>query len=105
MIIAFGIWSIVSLIFVLIGIISWRSDKTVGFFTGVEPPKVSDIKVFNHAVAKIWFVFAVALEFAGIPLLCEKQNSPIVLLMVITVPALIIVMIIVYLKVEMKYRE
>lgn len=103
--IGFAIWSIVAVFFLFIGISSWKSEKAVGFFTGVEPPKVTDVKAYNHAVGKIWFVSAILLEIAGIPLLFSEQNTAIVLLMIPVVIILIIAMVIVYLKVELKYRK
>jgi hypothetical protein len=75
MIIGFVIWSITSVIMLAIGIWSYRSDKPVGFFTGVNPPEVKDVKKYNHAVAILWFAYAILLELMGIPLLFLKQNS------------------------------
>lgn len=105
MIIGFAIWSIVAVIFLFIGISSWKSEKAAGFFTGLEPPKVTDIKAYNHAVGKIWFIFAILFEIAGMPLLFSEQNSAIILLMIPIVMILIIVMVIVYLRIELKYRK
>lgn len=103
--IAFIIWSICAGIFVLIGISTWRKKDEAGFFTGVKPPKMKDITAYNHAVAKIWFVFAALYELAGIPLGFIEQNSPIALLIVGIVVLLIIGMMIAYMKVEQKYRK
>ena len=104
MIIGFVIWTITAVLFLLIGISSWRSEKEVGFFTGVKPPKMKDVTAYNHAVAKIWFWFTGLFEIAGAPLLFIEQNSPVVLLMVIVVFLLIIGVVIAYLRVEAKYR-
>ena len=82
MIIAFGIWTIVALVFAGIGIGAGRSKKPVGFFTTVEPPKVTDVKKYNHAVSLLWIVVAVIFEAMGIPFLFLKQNSPFVFLIV-----------------------
>ena len=57
MIAAFLIWTVISLILLGIGILDWRSEKAVGFFTGVKPPEVTDIRKYNHTVAVLWFVF------------------------------------------------
>ncbi len=76
MLIGFFIWSIVALVFVGIGISVWRAKEPVGFFTGVEPPKVKNAKKYNHAVSILWFSYAVLLEILGLPLLFLKQNSP-----------------------------
>lgn len=104
MIIGFVVWTITAVLFLVIGISSWRSEKEVGFFTGVKPPKMKDVTAYNHAVAKIWFCFTGLFEIAGAPLLFIEQNSPVVLLMVIVVFLLIIGVVIAYLRVEAKYR-
>ncbi|MCH5255842.1 MAG: hypothetical protein J1D87_01060 [Lachnospiraceae bacterium] len=104
MIIGFVIWSIVSVIFLVIGISSWRSENEVGFFTGVNPPKMRDVTAYNHAVGKIWFWFAGLFEITGITFLFIEQNSPVALLMVVAVVLLVIGLIIAYLRVEAKYR-
>ena len=102
--IAFMIWTIVSGIFLMIGLSCWKSKKEVGFFTGVKPPKMKDVVAYNHAVAKIWFVFAAVLETTGIPLLFIQQNSPFALLLVGEMMILVIAVMIVYIRVEKKYR-
>ena len=43
-IIAFVIWSIVALVFVALSIMCYKSKEPVGFFTGVKPPEVTDVK-------------------------------------------------------------
>ncbi|MGN0435565.1 MAG: hypothetical protein ACI4D8_02925, partial [Wujia sp.] len=105
MIIAFVIWSLVAIIFLMIGISSYRSKVEVGFFNGVKPKKMKDVAAYNHAVAKIWFFFAAAFEIIGIPLLFIEQNSPVALIMVLLTIWLIIGIIIAYLKVEQKYKD
>ena len=52
------IWSAVALLIVGVGIWSWKSPKAIGFFAGVEPPKVKDVQKYNRAVACLWFVYA-----------------------------------------------
>ena len=73
--VAFIIWSIVASLFVVIGIVNWRSKTEVGFFTGVKPGKKKDIVGYNHAVAKIWFFYAAVLEMIGLPFVFIPQNS------------------------------
>lgn len=105
MIIAFIIWSIVSLIFLSVGITSWKAKEPVGFFTGVKPAKMEDNAAYNRTVAKIWFAFAGVLEVIGIPMLFLEQNSPAVVLIVFAVIVLVIVSMVVYMSVEKKYKE
>ena len=100
---AFIIWSVVCVLFLGIGIWAWRAKEPVGFFTGVKAPEVKNVKKYNHAVAKIWFVFAVLLELCGIPFLFLEQNSAGFLFVIFGVMALVIAVMIVYMHVERKY--
>lgn len=101
----FIIWSVVAIIFVFIGVSAWKSKQEVGFFTFSKPVKMNDIVKYNHAVGKLWFSFAMILEVIGIPALFAEQNSPIFILMVLEVIILVIAIIIIYLKIEKKYRK
>ncbi len=105
MIIGFGIWTVCACIFLIIGITTWNSQKETGFFTGVKPNQMKDVKAYNHAVAKIWFVFAILFELLGMPFLFFEQNSPIFLLSGIGTMFLVIGIIIAYMRIEAKYRK
>ena len=74
MIVGFLIWSIIAILLTGIGIWTWNSKGAAGFFAGVKPPEVKDIKKYNHAVAILWFAYAIVFELFGIPLLFYKQN-------------------------------
>lgn len=104
MIIAFVIWSVVAVIFLAIGVSAWKAKEPIGFFTFVDPPKVKDVKRYNHAVAKLWFAAAIIFEVLGVPMLGLKQNSPQTIFMILGVVALVIAMVIVYTRVEAKYK-
>lgn len=103
-IMAFIIWAIVALIFVFVGIYAWNAKEPVGFFTFQKPPEVSDVKGYNHAVAKLWFAFATVMVLLGLPLL-TGQNSPYVIISVFGMMFGVIGMIVAYLKVEKKYKR
>ena len=104
MIIAFVIWSVVAVIFFTVGVSAWQSKEAVGFFTFVNPPKVKDTKQYNHAVAKLWFAAAFIFEILGIPFLWLKQNSPLTIFIILGVVILVIAMMIIYARVEAKYK-
>lgn len=105
MIEGFVIWSIVASIYIFIGIGAWRSKQEVGFFTFSKPAKMKDVVKYNHAVGKLWFAFAAVLEALGIPFLFAKQNSPIFVFVVLGVVILVIALIVIYLRIEKKYRK
>ncbi len=105
MIIAFIIWSIVAVLFLGIGISVRKSKEAVGFFTFVKPPVVTDVAKYNRSVSMLWVVVAVILEIIGIPLLFLEQNSPMFIPMTLGVVALVIGMMIVYSRIEAKYKR
>lgn len=105
MVVGFIIWSVVAIIFMIIGISAWKSKQEVGFFTFSKPPKMNDVIKYNHAVSKLWFSFAAILEVIGIPLLFVEQNSPIAILIIFEVMILVIAIIIIYLRIEKKHRQ
>ena len=49
--IGFIIWSLITLILVGIGIWAWNAKEAAGFFAGIKPPKVKDIKKYNSSIA------------------------------------------------------
>lgn len=104
MIIAFIIWSIVAVLFLGIGISGRKSKEAVGFFTFVKPPEVTDVSKYNRSVSSLWVIVAAIFEIIGIPLLFLEQNSPMFILVVFGVMALVIGMMIVYLRIQAKYR-
>lgn len=105
MILAFIIWSIAAIIFIIIGISAWNSEQAVGFFTFSKPPKVNNVEKYNHAVGKLWFWFASVLEIIGLPLLCFEQNSPFFIPVIFGVMLLTIAIMLIYIKIERKYRQ
>lgn len=105
MVMGFIIWSIGAIIFMMIGISAWKSRQEVGFFTFSKPPKMNDIVKYNHAVGKLWFSFATIFEVIGIPFLFAEQNSPIFIITIFEVMILVITIIIIYLRIEKKYRK
>lgn len=104
MMIGFMIWSIVTFIFLIIGISCFQSKEAVGFFTFVKPPVVKDVKSYNHSVSFLWFGAAVLFEMIGIPILFAEQNSPIFVILILAVVTLIIAMIITFFQIERKYK-
>ncbi len=105
MIIAFTIWTLVALFFVVIAISARKSKEPVGFFTGVKPPEVTDVKAYNRAVSTLWFVVAILLELMGVPFLFSEQNSVHFVFIMLLIMPLMIGMAVVYLQIEGKYKK
>ena len=104
MLVGFIIWTLITLIFVYIGITTRKSNMPVNLFTFGDVPKVNDIKGYNKAVSNLWLVFAILFEVVGVSLLFIKQNSPLVILIVLGVVFLVIGMMVTYTKIESKYK-
>ena len=105
MIAGFVIWSAIALMLLGIGIWSWVSKKAIGFFAGVEAPKVTDVRKYNRAAARLWFVYAVLFELLGIPFLFLSRNSAGFLLPVLGTAVLSIGLMIAYNRILGKYQQ
>lgn len=104
MIIGFVVWSIVAVILLGIGISCRKSEEAVGFFTFVKPPVVNDVERYNHALSILWMVAAGIFEVIGIPFLFLEQNSSLFVPVIFAVIIWVIAMMIVYGRIEGKYK-
>lgn len=95
-------WMLVSGIFEVIGIVSWRSEKAVGFWNISQQIQVSDIKKYNHAVAKMWFVFGGIFAVIGLAVLIDDSVG--IVGMVLGGMFWSIALMVVYTRIEKKYR-
>lgn len=105
MLIAFFIWTLGAIIFLLLGLTSLKSKRPVGFFNFTRTPEVVDIRAYNRAVAKLWLIFSVLLELIGLPLLFIEQNSPYFVFLMLAVFSLVLAMMVSYLSILSKYRR
>ncbi|MBR6019409.1 MAG: hypothetical protein IK055_04230 [Lachnospiraceae bacterium] len=105
MLAGFIVWSVVAVLLCGIGIWALKAKNAVGFFAGIKPPEVDDVKKYNHAVAKIWFVYAGIFELFGIPLLFLKQNPPLFVIPILGVVMASIGLAIAYTLIEAKHQK
>lgn len=104
-VIGFIVWCAVGCVFLCLAIVAWFSKKPVGFWANAQVFEPLDVKKYNHAVAKLFFVFGMVLTALGIPLLAG-QNSAWALLSVAGVLVESIVTMAVYaLVIEKKYKN
>lgn len=104
-IIAFIIWIMVSLVFVIIGIYDLRADEVVGFWSNGKRPEVmpENRKAYNRAVGILWIAFALVFMLLGLPLLAG-DNSPLIVITLLGSLADIVALMAVYvLVIEKKY--
>ena len=105
MIAGFIIWSLISIALLGIGVLTWRSRKPAGFFAGVNPPEVRDVRKYNHSVAVLWFVYAILFELLGLPFLFLKQNSAGFVWTVLGVAVISIALMIAYHRILTRYQQ
>ncbi len=105
MMVGFIIWTVVALAIAVIGIIAGRSGKPSGFFAGVNPPEVNDVVKYNHSVGTLWFVYAILIELAGVPLLFLKQNSAGFIIPILGIMFITIGLAVAYTFILAKYRK
>ena len=105
MTIGFIIWSAVALMILGVGIWTRKSEQPAGFFSGVKPPEVGDVRRYNRAVSVLWFTYAALMELLGIPLLFLKQNSAGFIWSILGVVFITIALPIVYNRILSKYQK
>lgn len=103
-IIGFAICVIVGLLFVGIGLSSFKAKGPVGFWSNVKTVPIDDVKSYNKAVGKLWCVFGIVVIFLSLPMLAG-QNSPLILLSIIGMMFEVIATMAVYMRIENKYRK
>ena len=102
--VGFIIWGLVGCMFIVLGVCSALSKTPAGFWANVETFEVTDIDRYNHAVARLFCVFGIALIFMGIPLLFGKDLW--ILLSVVGCMIMAIILMAVYiLVIEKKYKK
>lgn len=106
---AFIIWLLVGMLFIIGGIYCINSKKEVAFafWANVKtaPIEVKNIKAYNKALGKLWCAYGFFFILLGIPLLGE-QNSPLIIITSIGAILEVIIFIAVYtIKIEGKYRK
>lgn len=105
MLTGFIVWSIVAVLLCGIGMWALKAKQAVGFFAGIKPPEVDDVKKYNRSVALIWFVYAGVFELFGIPFLFLKQNSSLFVIPILGVVMASIGLAIAYTLVESKHQK
>lgn len=102
-IIAFLIWSAIGLFFVGMGIASHFIKKAVGFWVNVKVPELADIKPYNRAVGRLYIIFGILMMVLGLPLL--SKHTEMILISAVGIMFTVITMMILYTRIEQKYRK
>lgn len=103
--IGFFIWGLFGLVFIGLGIYAFNSSKAVNFWANIKTTvDVVDVKSYNKAVAKLWWIFGTIFILLGLPLLAG-QNSPLIIFSALGTMFECIFLIITLRKIEIKYRR
>ena len=104
---AFIIWELCAGVFFAIGMYSFFAKKPMGFWANARRPSaedITDVGAYNKAVGKMWCVFGIVFMVLGIPLLSGQNSSGAILSILGTMWA-VIVLAVIYTRIERKYRR
>ena len=105
--IAFVIWAILGVFFIVMGIYELNSKKAkpFGFWANAEVAQIENVKGYNRALGILWCVYGVLFTLIGLPLL-DKQNSGLIIISILGVLLISIAAMATYVVgIEPKYRK
>ena len=107
--IAFIIWVIVGVLFIILGIYDMNSKKTkpFGFWANAEVGEIEDVKGYNRALGILWCVYGVVFIFIGFPvLIIDEYNAGLIIIPVVGGMLVSIGAMVAYtVGIESKYRK
>ena len=80
---SFSAFALIGLFFLIMGIRCRHSDKPSGFWANAEQFEVTDVRAYNKAMSKLWFVAAVLYTALGLPLLTPANILLVILVSII----------------------
>lgn len=101
--VVFLIWSSIGLFFVGMGIACFFAKKAMGFWANIKMPEIEEIKPYNRALGKLYIIFGIFLILFGLPLLSEHTER--ILFSVIGIMLAVVIMMVIYTRIEQKYRK
>ena len=100
----FGLWALVGIFLIAMGISAFFAKKEVGFFSNVKPLPMGDVRAYNRAVGKLFIGYGIIFIALGLPILWG-QNSGLVILSILGAVAETIAAMAVYiLAIQGKYE-
>ena len=105
--IAFVIWAITGVLFIVMGIYCLNSKKAkpFGFWANAEVAPIENVKGYNRALGIVWGVYGVLFTLIGVPLL-DGQNSGLIIIPILGAMLISIASMAVYVVgIEPKYRK
>ena len=108
MTVAYVIWCVCALFFLLLGVKGRHSQKPMGFWANVKAPdsgRYRDVKRYNRAVSNLFIGFALVFAALGSPLLLCQRDSAALLLVLLGAPLLCIALMVCYVFIDAKYKK
>ena len=106
---AFIIWAIVGVLFIIMGIYDMNSkkEKPFGFWANAKVGPIEDVKGYNRALGILWCVYGVLFTLMGLPLLIlDEQNAGLIIIPVLGAMLIRIVAMAMYtVGIESRYRK
>ena len=103
---AFSAFALIGVFFLVMGIRCRHSDKPSGFWANAEQFEVTDVRAYNKAMSKLWFVAAVLYTALRLPLLTPANILLVILVSIIGCMIVTIgIMIFFTTVIEPKYRK
>ncbi len=104
---AFILWIILSMFFVVWGIITYfsKSAKPFGFWANAAVAEMKDVKAYNRALGKLFCVYGILLALLGIPLLGGQNSAGVIFSILGTMLISIGAMVVYVVGIEAKYRK
>ena len=107
--IAFIVWTIMGVLFIVMGIYDMNSkkEKPFGFWANAEVGPIEDLKGYNRALGILWCVYGILFTLIGLPLLIlDEQNTGLIIIPVVGAMLISIGAMVVYsVGIESKYRK
>lgn len=106
---AFIIWAIVGVLFIIMGIYDMNSkkEKPFGFWANAKVGPIEDVKGYNRALGILWCVYGVLFTLIGLPLLIlDEQNAGLIIIPVLGAMLISILAMAMYtVGIESRYRK
>lgn len=105
--IAFIIWAVIGVLFIVMGIYDWNSKKATpfGFWANAKTAPIEDVKGYNRALGILWCAYGVLFTLIGLPLLAG-ENSGLIIISILGAMFISIAAMVVYVVgIEPKYRK
>ncbi len=103
--IGFIVWSAVALFLLLLAALTWRAKKPAGFFAGIRPPKIRDVRRYNRALALLWVGYALLFELLGLPFLFLHRNKALMAVPLLGIPMLTLALVAAYHVILSRYEK